>query len=261
MIDVQELIDGIHGYVTLRLKPIMDRVKAMESRPIPQPGCSADDVRGIVAEAIQDIPPAKDGKSVAVEDVLPALTEAAQAAAREAVAALPAPLDGKSVAAEDVMPALMARLDDAIAAIPAPKDGKGVTVDDFRALFEAEQAKWELALERRAAEILQHAIDRMPAPKDGVDGLGFDDFSVSDDGDGTVTLRFARGDVVKEHVIRLPRFCDKGVFREGVGYRKGDGVTFGGSFWLAQKDDPEGKPGLSDDWRLAVKRGRDGKRP
>jgi hypothetical protein len=42
-------------------------------------------------------------------------------------------------------------------------------------------------------------------------------------------------------------------------YRKGDGVTWGGSFWIAQKDAPEGRPGLSDDWRLAVKKGRDGR--
>lgn len=36
-------------------------------------------------------------------------------------------------------------------------------------------------------------------------------------------------------------------------------MTFGGSLWLAKKESPEGKPGQSDDWQLAVKKGRDGK--
>ena len=94
----------------------------------------------------------------------------------------------------------------------------------------------------------------------GLDGLGFDDMSVEDDGDGTATLKFTRGEVVKSFPIRLPRVVDKGVFREGA-FRKGDGVTWGGSFWIAQKDAPKGKPGESGDteWRLAVKHGRAGK--
>lgn len=79
------------------------------------------------------------------------------------------------------------------------------------------------------------------------------------DEDGNVKLKFVRGDQVKEFAIRLPVFKDMGVFREETDYLKGHGTTFGGSFWIAQKDAPQGKPGLSDDWRLAVKRGRDGK--
>lgn len=58
--------------------------------------------------------------------------------------------------------------------------------------------------------------------------------------------------------IRSPAVLDRGVFREVSAYERGDGVTFGGSFWIAQKDAPEGKPGTSADWRLAVKKGRDG---
>jgi hypothetical protein len=52
----------------------------------------------------------------------------------------------------------------------------------------------------------------------------------------------------------------KGVFVEGE-FRQGDSVTFGGSLWVAQKDGPSGRPGEpdSDGWKLAVKKGRDGK--
>ena len=42
-------------------------------------------------------------------------------------------------------------------------------------------------------------------------------------------------------------------------YAKGDGVTFGGSLFIAQTDAPAGKPEETPDWRLAVKRGREGK--
>lgn len=57
----------------------------------------------------------------------------------------------------------------------------------------------------------------------------------------------------------IPVVLDKGVYREGVVYVKGDGVTYGGSWFIAQKDSPDGKPGLGGDWRLSVKRGQDGK--
>lgn len=59
--------------------------------------------------------------------------------------------------------------------------------------------------------------------------------------------------------VRYPGLLDKGVFREGESYERGDGVTFAGSWWIAQVDAPETKPGTSADWRLAVKKGRDGR--
>ena len=57
----------------------------------------------------------------------------------------------------------------------------------------------------------------------------------------------------------MPAVIDRGVYRDTEAYAKGDGVTWGGSYFIAQKQAPEGKPGESDSWRLAVKRGRDGK--
>lgn len=95
--------------------------------------------------------------------------------------------------------------------------------------------------------------------KDGLDGLGFDDLSVEHDGERTFTLSFRRGDQVKEFAFALPVAIDRGVYKDGTDYARGDGVTWAGSWFLAQKDQPQGKPGESDDWRLAVKRGRDGK--
>jgi len=91
--------------------------------------------------------------------------------------------------------------------------------------------------------------------KDGADGLGFDDLDMVECEDG-LALRFVRGETVKE--FPLPVVVDRGVWREKA-YRKGSGVTWGGSFWIAQRD-TDAKPDSADSgWRLAVKRGRDGR--
>ncbi|QDZ10525.1 collagen-like protein [Devosia ginsengisoli] len=90
----------------------------------------------------------------------------------------------------------------------------------------------------------------------GRDGFGFDELDLVESDEG-VSLRFARGDGVKE--FALPVVFDRGVYREGVGYRKGNGVTWGGSYWIAQKDGPF-KPDTPDSgWRLAVKKGQNGR--
>ena len=92
--------------------------------------------------------------------------------------------------------------------------------------------------------------------RDGADGFGFDDLDVVDRDDG-IFLRFQKGEAVKEFRLPIPR--DRGFFKDGT-YLKGDGVTFGGSYWLAQVDSPDGRPEIGNkDWRLAVKRARDGK--
>jgi integrin beta 3 len=74
--------------------------------------------------------------------------------------------------------------------------------------------------------------------------------------DGGRTLRWALGETV--HEIKTAIVLDAGVWKEGTAYVAGDGVTLGGSFFIAQGD-TSAKPGKSDEWRLAVKRGSDGR--
>lgn len=62
------------------------------------------------------------------------------------------------------------------------------------------------------------------------------------------------------HATRFDMVIDKGVYKHGSDYEVGDGVTWAGSYWIAQRMAPERKPGEGDDWRLAVKRGRDASR-
>ena len=74
--------------------------------------------------------------------------------------------------------------------------------------------------------------------------------------DGGRTLRWILGDAV--HEIKTAIVLDAGVWKDGATYVAGDGVTLGGSFFIAQTT-TTAKPGKSDEWRLAVKRGTDGR--
>lgn len=74
----------------------------------------------------------------------------------------------------------------------------------------------------------------------------------------TLSVSLSNGDKVEKSVA-MENPIDRGVYTPDRKYLKGDGVTWGGSWWIAQVDEPTDKPGTSDQWRLAVKRGRDGK--
>ncbi len=74
--------------------------------------------------------------------------------------------------------------------------------------------------------------------------------------DGGRTVRWLLGGKTIE--LKTNIVLDAGVWKDGTAYSQGDGVTWAGSFWIAQAD-TGAKPGDSEDWRLAVKRGRDGK--
>ena len=279
-------------------------MRCYESVPKPKDGRDGADGRDGTSVLMEDVLPALkshaeelvaaipaprdgrdglDGKSVTVEDVLPELKSFAeiliadQPKPRDGIDGAPG-ADGKSVTVDDVLPALKSHAEELIAAIPVPKDGrdgvdgtdgidgKSVTLEEVDSRLESNVASWALDFERRAQDLLMRCIETAPKPKDGRDGadgrdgVGFDDLDLQHDGCGNLTIRFARGEEVKEFALNLPVFIDRGVYREDVSdYKSGNGVTFGGNFYLAQKDNPIGKPGLSEDWRLACKKGRDGK--
>ena len=292
MFDVKRFVDGVRDYIEKALTPLAERVKALESRePVKgEPGPAGKDgvdgapgrdgVDGNKGEPGPAGRDGVDGKSVSIEDLEPVVERLVveRVKAEKAVlfdhvaetvsaefAKIPVPKDGEpgrdgeKGAAGDRGEKGDAGRDGA--------DGKSVTVDDVTPMVEAVVARHLLDFERRAYDLIQRAVDKIPAPKDGApgkdgmdgaDGFALEDLQISDDGDGTITLSFVRGELSKSMSVRYPR-GDRGVFVEGSEYRKGDGVTLAGSWWVAQKDAPKGKPGASDDWRLAVKRGRDGK--
>lgn len=240
--------------------------KVMSQIVIPKDGQSVtmDDVNPILAEMVArrmaDIPVPKDGKSVTVEDVAPILNEMVA----KKFAEIPLPKDGMDGAnGKDADPEFIKeQVATAIAAIPLPADGKSVTIEDVEPILEVAVSRWALDFERRAHDVLQTAVERLPKPKDGEkgdpgnDGFGIDEFVQR--GDRTVVAIYKRGDETIEQEFKFPAVIDRGVFKLGSDYEQGDGVTYGGSFWIAQKDTGD-IPGNSDAWRLAVKRGRDGK--
>lgn len=59
--------------------------------------------------------------------------------------------------------------------------------------------------------------------------------------------------------LKATQFEDCGVWKESTIYRKGNGVSHQGSFWIAQTETAERPGGPETGWRLAVKAGREGK--
>lgn len=58
-------------------------------------------------------------------------------------------------------------------------------------------------------------------------------------------------------IVGVMQYCE--VYQTGRQYETGDVVTYDGSMWVAVRD-TAGAPGKSPDWRLAVKRGQDGRK-
>lgn len=224
-------------------KAVTERVDAMVKPVLAELDAEAitGNIKSMVEEAVAEIPVPKDGDSVTVEQVQPMIDNAV----RTAVQAIPVPKD-----AADIADALIDRDGNLVLTLT---DGRmkslglvvGRSVD-------------QNAVEQSIADLVKKAVDAIPKPKDGDDGLGFDDMSVEHDGERTIVLRWAKGDVVKEASIKMPVMIYRGVWTE-KGYEQGDCVTWGGSSWTALEDTSE-KPGDGvKTWRLTSKKGRDGR--
>lgn len=241
---MKAVAQAVVGHVRAAVAPILDRIEALERRPAPERG--------------EDGKPGADGKSITIDDVQPLIEAGIDKFSQQALAfmeAVPVPEPGKDGR-------------DGVDGKPGA-DGKSVTIEDVAQLVSGKMAEWALDFERRAHDVLQRAIERVPPPKDGrdgidgkdgADGLGVDDLDFDLDLDaGEMVVVFARGDVRREFRKAIPLLVDRGVFKADEQYRHGNVVTWGGSAWIAQKSAPAGKPGESPDWRLAVKHGRDGR--
>lgn len=140
--------------------------------------------------------------------------------------------------------------------------GKSVTLEEIERSLQGMVSGWALDFERRAQDVLQRAVERMPAPKDGRDGrdaLDLENFGIALGDDGrTLTVSLERGETRVERTLRLSTMIYRGVFKEGAEYGPGDTVTWGGSLWHCNEVTAD-KPELSKAWTLAAKRGRDGK--
>jgi hypothetical protein len=161
---------------------------------------------------------------------------------------------------QDHIKAILAPLAARVKALEATNQGSLPSAEEVAKALEGRFDSWALDFEKRAQDRFDRAIERMPAAKDGRDALQVEDFDLllADDG-RTLTVSLKAGDRVVEKTVRVPAVLDRGVFSPEKAYEKGDGVTYGGSFYITQVDDPRGVPGGSPDFRLAIKKGRDGK--
>jgi hypothetical protein len=267
--DLAKLADAIAPLLRAEIEkatePLRHEIEVLKGREIPDAPTLQDVVSALlVSEELKTLCDLQANESVAVH-----------------LAENP-PKDGESPDPEQIVADVYAKmassldelasgLEDRVKAVesrPPPKDGEdGVSPDPdeiaktVAGAFERRFADLSLTWDRQARDMAQKAIEAMPEPKDGengMDGLGLDDLSFEFDGERTLSIKMSRGELVKEATMRFPVPIYRGVYVDGKDYERGDTMTWGGSIWTALKDCPEGKPGTTDDWRLSVKRGQKG---
>lgn len=268
MIDAKAFGAELAGIVKAATAPLLARIDALEKaladRPEPQPGKDG-----------RDGSDGKDGASVTVDDVLPAL----QRQVDEYLANLPAPKDGKDgIDGKDGEPGEPGRdgRDGVDGKDGAPgrdgidgKDGepgqpgeKGADGIGLAGALIDRDGNLVVTLTNGETKALGSVVGKDGAPgedgRPGQDGIGFDDMTLDYDGERTFTFLFQRGERIEERKFVVPVMLDRGVYRPETAYAKGDAVTYGGSVWIAQTE-TKARPDGSADWRLAVKKGRDGK--
>ncbi|MBN8292823.1 hypothetical protein JI664_12685 [Rhodobacter sp. NTK016B] len=294
MIDPQAFGAELAAIVKGATAPLIARIDALEKalaeRPEPAAGRDGRDgadadpeaVAAIVHDRIKGTLDTMQEAMNLIPEMpeLPDIPSMIEDAVAKAVEALPQPESGKdgiSVTVEEVLPSLEKRVDQYLASIPAPKDGvdgkdgapgergePGRDGLDVKDLFRAEGGRLVAVMSDGRTKdlgVFVGADGRDGADgkngSDGRDGLGFDDLTFEISETGRPMAKFSRGGEVK--TVSLPGIIDRGQFNAAAAYEKGDAVSYGGSLWLAQEDGVTGKPGSGDGWRLAVKKGRDGR--
>lgn len=232
--------------------------------PAPRDGSDADpeEIRLAVAAEVAKLPAPQDGKSVTLEDVLPSIQEGIASA----VATLPVPepgKDGKSFTLEEVQELVNQAVAKALEVIPVPKDGvPGRDALDIEILPEIDDSKsYRRGTFAKHAGGLWRSFEATHAMKGWeciVEGIA--SASVDQAGDRGIEVHLTLSSGIKQSKsFNLPAMIYRGVFTPGS-YDAGDTVTWAGSLWHCDDStsDKPGEPG-SKGWRLAVKRGRDGK--
>ena len=220
--------------------------RVLASIPTPKDGAPGingrdfdrDEMHAAIVKAVAEIPKPKDGESVHPDTVAVMVLAAVEKAVEKAVSNIELPQDGRDALDIDVVDTI--------------EDGRSYAIGTFakycgglvKALKHTEPIA--LGLEKSGWQVVTDGIADVEIEQDPSDPriifLG-------------VTL--TSGKQWHKH-MRCPIVIDRGVFRAGTDYEHGDGATWDGSFWIAQKATQD-KPGTSDAWRLAVKKGRDGK--
>lgn len=251
LVQLPEVKDGTSVSMEDDVLPVLKMLVRDAVEAIPKPEPEKVDLEALAKSAAALIEKPQDGKSLTVEDVRPML--------EGMVKALPKPENGKDAN----MPELKLHLAELVKSIEVPQAQPAPTVDEVAATFERRFSDLTLSWERQARDTFEKAADRMPKPENGRDAIPLEGFDLSLDEDGrTLTVKMQAGETVIEKSVKIAAVLDRGIFKSDRSepYEKGDGVSYGGSFWIAKCDNPQGVPGSGEtDWRCSVKAGRPGR--
>jgi hypothetical protein len=251
---------------------IMEAVRELPPAEKGAPGVvDMDEVAQLVVDAVAQLPPAEKGEPGIVDMDLVADLVAAE------VAKLPPAEKGEPGIVD--MDAVARMVADEVAKLPPAEKGEpgAVDMDAVAKLIADEVAKLPPAEKGEPGVGLAGAlIDRdgtltltlsngemvplgLVVGKDGEPGLGFEEFDTHYDGERHLKLIWSRDGLEYIHHLHLPIPIYRGVWQDGQDYERGDTVTWGGSLWHCDAEKSAKKPDGGTDWRLAAKRGRDGK--
>lgn len=289
---IMDLRRAVSGEIESVLAHFNER---LDNLPAPKDGKDAEvdyaSIRKFINEVVAKIPTPKDGKDgiVPTEKIVSEIDYQVT----QRIAAIPAPKDGKDAVVDyDLLKRhLIDEVQRAVSEIPKPKDGESIHPDTVR-LMVIDEVKKEFATipPPKPPEKGEPGRDALSLePTDGIDfersyivgqwathngGLwrcidgknwkcmvdGHSGVEEVYDGERTIKTvhRFASGKT-QEFMRTTKEVIDRGVFKVGNEYERGDGVSKSGSFWICQVDKTSAVPGDSSDWRLAVKAGRDAK--
>jgi hypothetical protein len=246
----EEIVGLVRGFVEREFAPIKAeneslkaRVAALEAIPVPE--------KGETGEKGQD---GSDGVSPDPEAVAEALIPIAEQmiadAVSKAVAELPPPEKGD----------------------PGERGEKGDAGDNGRDGADGADGRGvkDLLIDREGQLVATMDDGEMKTlgpvmGKDGKDGepgrdgFDLDDFDCQPVDERTIKLMFTRGETVHSYELEFPVTIYRGVFKAGEMYARGDATTWGGSLWIAEKETAAKPDTPESGWRLAVKKGRDGK--
>lgn len=273
-------VEAVKKYIAERENTLAARIKELEDKlaalPVPKDGkdgasVTIEDVTPILKELISslELPKGekgdkgddgldgengKDGTSVSMEDVSAQIERLFDAVPKLDVALTIGALEKQ----------IGERIDEAVSkiAIPQPRDGEdGRDALDLEVLAEIDEEKsYRRGMFARHKGGLFRSFEQTRGMRgwecivDGVDSV-----DIEFDGERGVKMQMVKssGDIV-EKAFTIPALVYRGIYKEDDAFQKGDAVTYGGSLFIALKDAPEGRPETSQDWKLAVKRGRDG---
>jgi hypothetical protein len=258
----------------------------------------ASQVTDEVLRALAEIPPPADGKNGADgkdglngkdadPDVIAALVEKL---VQDAIGALPPPRDGKDGVdgkdGKDAQPEhIKAEVQRALDALAKPANGiDGIDGRDGRDGKAGEPGRDALQIDilpsidhtrsyprstyaQFGGGLIRSTRTTDPIPEGGlltdagwafiVRGISMLDMRQVDERTFEFSAMFNDGTVERKS-FSVPVQIYRGVYVEGKTYERGDTVTWGGSQWHCDEHTAE-RPGDGGTWRLAVKRGRDGK--